>query len=212
MIAFDAALRGGRLVSPKSLEKMWSNSRLNNGIPALSGLGFSDVTYVRGHRSAFKGGQAGVNYTVFPDDGLSVILLANLEASSWSLSANKVASFFAPEIQPLSNLQIQTDPDPARTAKLRRAMDDIASGVSPSALLTPKMNASITPDFRAGTKQLLGSLSELKFLACEKPSPNDPYGTAQYCYYRAHVGDAVFDLGFGLARNGQLAAAMGQPE
>ena len=102
MVAFDAALKSGRLISRKSLDAMWSNARLNNGYPSESGIGFNRVTYVRGHRAAYKGGQAGVAYTVYPDDDVSVIFLTNIEGSGWfdTYSANDVARFYDRGIQP----------------------------------------------------------------------------------------------------------------
>ena len=47
LIAFDAALKSGKLLSQSSLDAMWSNVRLNNGYPAQSGLGFDHVLYER---------------------------------------------------------------------------------------------------------------------------------------------------------------------
>lgn len=214
MIAFDSALRSGRLISTASLNQLWSNAKLNNGYPSPSGLGFSTITYPRGHRDAFKDGQAGVAYDVFPDDGVSVILLTNLKNAQWNpvYSATTLATLFVPSIQPLSALAPHPDPDPARTGRLRQSMSDMANGVSPSPLLTPEMNAAVTPEIRGDTKQLLAGMSGFQFLACEKASPTDPYGAAQYCYYRTKIPPGPLDLGFGLAPNGQLAAAMGQPE
>jgi hypothetical protein len=65
MIAFDAALRGGKLIAPKDLAMMWSNGVLASGALSPSGIAFNSVTYIRNHRAASKGGQAGVNYTFF---------------------------------------------------------------------------------------------------------------------------------------------------
>jgi hypothetical protein len=74
------------------------------------------------------------------------------------------------------------------------------------------MSASLTPDFRAQTKQLLANMSGFEYLGCEKASANDPYGALSYCYYRTHVPPGPLDLGFGLDAQGRLAAGMGQIE
>ena len=84
--------------------------------------------------------------------------------------------------------------------------------MSPSPLLTPELNAGVTQDVRESTKQLLAMIKELRFLACEPASPKDPSGAVQYCYYRADLGSAKLDLGFGLSRNGRLANPQGQME
>lgn len=214
MIAFDAALKGGRLISPKSLDTLWSNAKLNSGYPSPGSLGFTDVTYPLGHREAYKDGQAGVVYDVFPDDGVSVILLTNLKNAQWHpvYSATNVATLFDPAIRPLSSLTPHPDPNPARTARLRHSMMDVANGVSLSPLLTAGMSGAMTPQIRANIKRLLGSMSGFQFLACENASPSDPYGAVQYCYYRTRIPSGPLDLGFGLAPDGKLAAGSGQPE
>jgi CubicO group peptidase (beta-lactamase class C family) len=209
MIAFDAALREGKLISKKSLDAMWSNAKLNSGYPSRSGIGFSEVIYPRGHRIAFKGGQAGVSYGAFPDDDISVILLTNMkDAGDYG---DTIASFYAPKIQPLAALHPRPDPDPARTARLRQAMHDIASG-GPSPLLTPTMSAATPPNEREQMKQLLASMSGLDFLGCDSASPKDPYGAALYCYYRTKIPPGFLDLEFGLAPDGRVAVGGGQLE
>ncbi len=111
MIAFDSALRNGKLISPNDLALMWSNGRLANGALSPAGLAFDSVTYARGHRAASKSGQAGVNYTTFPDDGLSVILLTNMEQSDWGnwYDAREIARLYDIDIQPISTLTPQRD-------------------------------------------------------------------------------------------------------
>lgn len=214
MIAFDAALRGGKLVSPQSLEMMWSNARLNSGAPSNAGLGFWGVAYEGGHRIAHKGGQAGVMYSVYPDDRVSVIFLTNLEASPWvdSYDESALAGLYDSSIRALSGLAPRPDNDPARTDKLRAAIGDIAAGISPSPRLTPAMNATVTSDVRPQAKALLAGWRNMVFLGCETPSVHDPYGVAQLCAYRAHMGPGVVDMQFGLARNGLLATIDGKPE
>ncbi len=132
--------------------------------------------HMSGGSAAFKGGQAGADYPVYPDDDLSVIFFTNLECSTWidSFSANEIAHFFAPEIQQLSALRPQSDPDPPRTKKFHQALKDIASGVSTSPLITQSMNASLAPDLRSETKQLIAAMSSLEFLSCENASVSDP--------------------------------------
>jgi CubicO group peptidase (beta-lactamase class C family) len=214
MIAFDRALWSGRLISAKSLDEMSSNARLNSGYPAESGIGFADVRYPRGHRRATKGGQAGVTYTVFPDDRVSVIFFTNMEYSAWDGrdDLTPVASAFAPAIQPLSALKPQLDSDPARTSKIRQALTDVAAGQSQSPLLTTSMNAAIDADFRQQTKHLLETMSGFQYLGCEKASPKDPFGAVSYCYYRTEIPAGTLDLEFGLTAEDKLASGMGQLE
>jgi CubicO group peptidase (beta-lactamase class C family) len=214
LIAFDAALQSGKLISRKSLDAMWTNVRLNSGYPSQSGLGFNIIRYPRGHRQAWKGGQAGTGYAAFPDDHVSIIFLTNMEGSGWQdlFQPAQLASLYDPAIQPISALQPRPDQQPARTAKLKRALEDIASGAAASPLLTTMMSASLTPDFRAQTKQLLGGMQGFQYLGCENASPKDPFGAVTYCYYRTRVPPGPLDLGFGLDSKGRLASGSGQPE
>lgn len=209
MVAFDRALRSGKLLARRSLETMWSNARLKGGAAAPSGLGFESVSYYRGHRWAAKGGQAGVAYAVFPEDDVSVILLTNMESSDLFTVVPVIASSFIPGLRPLASLTPKPDPDPQRTATLRRAMHDVAAGVSPLPQLTTALNAQVTPELRADTGRLLAAMSSFDFLACEPPSPKDPYGVATYCYYRTTLGPTTLNLVFGLTTLGQIATMGG---
>jgi len=214
MIAFDAALRGGRLISPNALALMWTNGRLSNGALSPSGLAFNGVSYVRGHRAAEKGGQAGTEYTIWPDDGLSVILLTNMESSEWGnwYNGREIARLYDPRIQPVSALTPHPDTDPVRTNRIVQAWRDVANGVARSPLLTPALDAGITPEIREQNREHLPAIEHMQFLACEPASPADPSGAVQYCYYRAGGGGFTVDLGFGLDRDVRLANPQGQLE
>ena len=214
MIAFDRAFRSGKLISPADLALMWSNGRLAGGALSPSGLAFNGVSYVRGHRRAGKGGQAGTEYTVWPDDDLAVILLTNMDNSEWANWYNgaEIARFYDPRIQPMSALTLHPDTDAARTNRIVQAWRDVANGVSPSPLLTPALNASITPEIREQNKEHLPAIEHMQFLACEPASSADPSGAVQYCYYRAGGGGVTVDLGFGLDRDGRIASPQGQME
>ena len=214
MIAFDRAFEDGKLLSRKSLDAMWSNGRLNNGYPSETGFGFEEIRYVRGHRQATKGGQAGTQYTTFPDDRVSVIVLTNMEASGWydTVQPADIATLYDGAIQPISALRPQPDPQPARTSRLRQAMQDIASGATSSALLTPAMNASLTPDNRAQMRKVLGAMTGFQYLGCDKASAADPYGAVSYCYYRTKIPPGTLYLGFGLDPHGRVASGSGQIE
>ena len=213
MIAFDSAFRGGRLLPTPLVEQMLINSRLNSGAPAESGIGFSRVGFLHGHRWAFKGGQAGVSYVIFPEDNLAILLLTNMDAdvSMSDVASRELARFFVPALQPLSALSPRPDPEPERTSKIRQAMNEVASGAPSSALFTPTMFASVTADDRLQARGLLDHLKTFEFLDCDKAGPKDSSEAKLYCYYRATAGALVVNLTFGLAPNGQIVSVSGQP-
>lgn len=80
LLAFDAALRGGRLLPAELWDEMVRPVRLNNGSERCYGLGWGLSTF-RGRRAIHHaGGIPGYSsiYSYFPDDDLSLVMLANL--------------------------------------------------------------------------------------------------------------------------------------
>lgn len=74
---WEVALAAGKVVTPASLEQMWTPVRLNDG--TTHGYGFGWVLGRRGrHRLISHTGITGTQYSRFPDDGLTVIVLTNL--------------------------------------------------------------------------------------------------------------------------------------
>jgi len=88
MVRFDAALSSGSLLKPETLQQMWTPAALKNGktatIEGMSyGLGWF-VSSAAGHRIVAHPGWTGTFYLKYPDDGVSIILLSNLDAGSGS--------------------------------------------------------------------------------------------------------------------------------
>jgi CubicO group peptidase (beta-lactamase class C family) len=77
LVRWDNALAAGKVVKASSLEQMWTAVRLNDG--TTHGYGFGWVLARRGnHRHITHTGITGTQYSRFPDDGLTVIVLTNL--------------------------------------------------------------------------------------------------------------------------------------
>jgi len=77
---WDAALDTDALLSKASREQMWTPMLLSSGKPTLYGFGWYIETF-RNHRIIGHAGATGgysANLTRFPDDKLTVIVLANL--------------------------------------------------------------------------------------------------------------------------------------
>ena len=74
---WEGALATGKVLTLASLERMWTPVRLNDG--TTHGYGFGWVLgQRRGHRVMSHTGITGTQYSRFPDDGLTVIVLTNL--------------------------------------------------------------------------------------------------------------------------------------
>jgi len=82
----------GKVVKESSLAEMWSPVKLKNGSSYPYGFGW-DIGEEHGHRTISHTGITGTEYTRFPDDKLTVIVLTNLgvkngyqSADSWGLT------------------------------------------------------------------------------------------------------------------------------
>jgi D-alanyl-D-alanine carboxypeptidase len=78
LVKWDAALSGGKVVSPASLVQMWTPVAQNDPT-VVHPYGFGWKVEERfGRRMITHGGVTGTEYTKFPDDNLTVIVLTNL--------------------------------------------------------------------------------------------------------------------------------------
>ncbi len=105
---WNRALFGGRVVSPESLAKMTTSSRLNDGSP--TGYGFGLVPGdIRGHRAISHGGGI-FGFSTFgvylPDDDIYVAVLCNSAGHNPTLTGTRIAALTAgdpfPEFQAIT--------------------------------------------------------------------------------------------------------------
>jgi D-alanyl-D-alanine carboxypeptidase len=99
LVKWDAALSGGKVVPPASLVQMWTPVAQNDPtIVHPYGFGWK-VEERFGRRMITHGGVTGTEYTKFPDDNLTVIVLTNLgnrgldRVNPWGLTVD-VAEFY----------------------------------------------------------------------------------------------------------------------
>jgi CubicO group peptidase (beta-lactamase class C family) len=132
LVKWDAALDTAQILSPQSLTAMWTPVRLNDRSLRPYGFGWF-VTERRGHRLIDHTGITGTQFTRFPDDGLTVIVLTNLgyrlggqEVDPWGIS-HGVAGLYLPGLL-LSGVGKEPDPDPACTQRLRAFLERAGRG------------------------------------------------------------------------------------
>src|SRR5262249_51460034 len=85
---WDIALAARKLVKEPGLIAMWTPVKLNDGSSYPYGFGW-EVKKFFGRRMITHNGYGGTEYTILPDDRLTVIALTNLggeEANSWGLT------------------------------------------------------------------------------------------------------------------------------
>jgi CubicO group peptidase (beta-lactamase class C family) len=100
LVKWDAALDSGRVLSKDTLEQMWTPARLNDGTEQAYGFGW-ELKPFNGHKLVRHGGSlTGFRAALwrFPDDRLTVIVLANGAAALPAVIAQDVAKKVAPEL------------------------------------------------------------------------------------------------------------------
>jgi CubicO group peptidase (beta-lactamase class C family) len=203
---FDLALDQGRVLKPHIREQMWTRAKLLDGSSIPFSLGWL-VSLHRGSRFMSKGGRSGTIYSKYPEQKLSVIILANLDANTGDVSyqglANAVAGMFNPELASPRLMQPQRDPKPELTARLRTVLVRFAEGHADPTQISPQLIAAFPP----GSLTWLG-LSELKsfsFVVCDEVRPPwESFGTQvrRNCYYRLGFPNREETMQLGLGENG----------
>jgi CubicO group peptidase (beta-lactamase class C family) len=194
MARWDAALSKGGLLKPTSLEESWSPARLSGGGRSSYGLGWN-LDWVRGRRDiSHRGSNSGFSSTLhrYVDDGLSVIVLANLAGADLERVARVVVGHFVPELRLLSSLPASSDPHPAWTERVRVDLAQLSQG---------KSHAAFSPEFIEEFRRLnralalasrLETLRSFTFLDSRtvgKWRGNRPGGVVQRLeYYRLESG------------------------
>ena len=100
LVKWDAALRAHRLLPKESLERMAAPATLPSGNTTRYGFGWWTDELAHHPRVRHGGESSGyrTEYSRFPDDGISVIVLANGESARPDSIAVQVASQFVPSL------------------------------------------------------------------------------------------------------------------
>jgi CubicO group peptidase (beta-lactamase class C family) len=104
---WDAALYTERVLRRDSLDRMWTPVTLKSGKSYHYGFGWA-LGSIRGHRVVEHGGAwQGFKSAIvrFPDDRLTVILLANLAQTDPSKLAHAVAGIVDPDLAPVEDIK-----------------------------------------------------------------------------------------------------------
>ena len=168
LVTWEAALAAGRVVTPASLAQMWTPVHLTDGSTFPYGFGWS-VDERRGHRWISHTGITGTEFSRFPDDKLTAIVLTNLGAligsrelvNPWGLTLG-VAGRYIPGML-VSTQKAEPDPDPAATERLRDILGRLARGEN-----VPTVNPRL-PGYigKAVLTERLRTLQSFTFVTCD---------------------------------------------
>jgi hypothetical protein len=102
MIRWDEGLRSGKLLKKSMLDTMWTPATLNNGERRPYGFGWA-VRSVNGHRIVEHGGAwqgFKAHIARYIDDGLTLIVFANLAQTDQQRIVRGVAAIVNPDLKP----------------------------------------------------------------------------------------------------------------
>jgi CubicO group peptidase (beta-lactamase class C family) len=143
MIKWEKSLVEGTLLPKALLDTMWTPALLNDGsVAQVDGqpYGFGwELGEVRYHRGIGHGGFTGTFMQRLPDDGLTVIVLTNLDLVSGNapnMIARGLAGLISPKYLPFHMVEPQPDPDPKMSELIRGFVTDYG-GEKSLEMLTP---------------------------------------------------------------------------
>jgi CubicO group peptidase (beta-lactamase class C family) len=129
MIAWDTGLREGRVLTKESWEQVFTPVALLSGKVYPYGFGWN-VGQASGHRAQRHGGswQGFKSYIArYPDDGLTVIVLANLAEANPEQLNDGIASLIVPTLA-AAGLEPIVETDKTMQVRVRRLIEQATAG------------------------------------------------------------------------------------
>jgi hypothetical protein len=154
---------------------------LADGSLAPYGYG-NELSVDHGHRVAgHQGGALGYDATIlrFPDDHLSVIVLANLRGADTRRLARRIATSYLPDLSDAGKGGVD-DPDPALTKKLETIFSAAAQGEVHESWFSSRGQADAVPLIRRVGPRFLGPRGELHSLILLETTPHPNGRTLRY--------------------------------
>jgi CubicO group peptidase (beta-lactamase class C family) len=157
LMRWDRALYGDAVLPQAQLERMWRIDAHRDGQRPLYHFGYGfENNRLRGHRLVeYDGNWQGFQAVMsrYVDKKLTVILLTNLSLCRTEQLGHAVAGFIDPDLKPYPNSI--ADSDPAKTARFKAFLDDVAKGgdlgllsAAGSARLVPSAVNTLRRDLR----------------------------------------------------------------
>jgi CubicO group peptidase (beta-lactamase class C family) len=160
---WDEALTANLLLDPTSREAMWTAVTLAGGGKHPYGFGWF-VDAVNGHaRVRHDGGLPGFvsNFERYPDDKLTVILLANRENLDLKDLTNKVAGFYQPALLNPPEPVIP-DSDPATTQRIKTIIEDFSNNRLTAEPFTAQLGQALVAEMTSGFGETLRNLKGIE--------------------------------------------------
>jgi CubicO group peptidase (beta-lactamase class C family) len=212
LAAWDAALRERKLLTPASFDAWWTPVKLASGTTFPYGFGW-DIVEQRGERLVEHGGSwQGFRAAIarYLDQGLTVVVLANLAQAEPETMAHEIAGLVEPKLRLPNAAQTVKDPDPTRDARLRGVLEAWAeSRVVPAmarGLAETASGSAREAHERASTGRRLAALTALRYLGEDdltlRPFSRRGESVTRVVHYALDTKDARFVYRFQLTQDG----------
>ena len=202
MTRWAVALQAGALISKASGDQIWTPVTVTLGpLPPFSyGFGWV-VDQERGRRVVLhSGGTPGFSSAIrhYPDEGLTVIVLANTGDRIIDHVPLEIAGMVLSEVA----RREAPDPDAGLSARLAEALRGFMAGKANPRDFTPAMQAFLSTATARGLGEWLASHGALTLL---RYGQTEPLGAHRVLRYRAVVGDARLWFSFTLTASDKIA-------
>ena len=167
LLQWAVALNYSKPLGRAGLQASWTPVRLNEGWTYPYGLGWQ-LTQQRGYRRiGHSGAWGGFQGTIqrYPDFGLTVIVLTNLDEANPEGIASGIAGILEPVLTP-PHLLLGRLPGARPRRGIEDLLRDVAAGRD-SAEVTPGLRALTPPERRERLASLLKELQAWTFVGCE---------------------------------------------
>ncbi len=209
MAKWDEALYGTKLLKQSSLDRIWTVYPLNDGKPNPAGYGFAwEIGEQDGHKRIEHGGAwqgFTCNISRFPDDGVSVVVLTNLDAghANPGVIAHVVAGLVNPALT-VAKLVAMNDAQPELADRLKKLLDEIVAGKDIRPEVSAQLAAIITPEMAKRAQDRLSKLWPGGTLELVKRDKGPDGGPQWISTYRLTKGGDALQVVFAVGGDGKI--------
>ncbi|HJS59731.1 MAG TPA: serine hydrolase domain-containing protein [Vicinamibacteria bacterium] len=215
LAAWETALHARRFLKPASFEAWWTPAPLKDGTTFPYGFGWAIVEqrgqHVIGHGGSWQGFRTAILRYV--DQGLTVIVLANLAEAEPETMAQEIAGLLDPALKLPDASRTAEDPDPGRAAKLRSVLaawaDSRQSPEMAKGLAGTQSGSAREAGDRARTGERLKALTAFRYLGADdlsqKPLTWRGESVTRIVYYALDTKEARHVYRFYLTQDGRVA-------
>jgi D-alanyl-D-alanine carboxypeptidase len=171
---WDSALYSNDVLGASNRELMWTPIKVADEKSHGYGLGWF-VDNINGHRRVHhEGGVPGfsADFERFPEDKLSVAVLANIGQRDLRDLALAIGGIYLPEIAPAAEKEIP-DTEPKVTERIKRIISDLANGELDKSQLSGELAGWLAGDLKQGFADVLRSLGPIQSMLLLERSEKD---------------------------------------